>query len=674
MLTLRTIIFGLASCCVCMLAGLVLSSAPALAATPEAPETLEPGSITGTTATFKGVLNPVANETVFYRFAYTAKTEPATECTWSGLTLPTEPFPETTGVDTEVSESVTKLEGSTEYVVCLIAGNSEGSTQGNQITFKTLPETPVIESESAPVITPFGVTLEATINPEDTATTYHFEYATTEAAIGTASATSIGEAAILRASEPRGTGPVETGANLTPDTPYFYRVVASSANGTEAGKIETFTTEALQPPEIDSESVSGVTQTYAELNAQINPEYQETDFQFKLGTTTGYSLGAVLVSEGALGGAGFDGELTASVNLAPLEGVINEAVKLAPNTEYHYEAVANNATGSTEGIVSVGDETFLTLPYPPTVATGGTSSITADSATITGSVNPDARGLNSKQKAQDDTRYSFQYGTTIAYGDQTGGVKDEAEVQACREDLAQDEACPFETDAGEGEAAKEEHGTLTGLEPGTLYHYRIVATNGPAGAPQTSYGEDRTFTTPATPPILSGVSVSNIAPSSVTITATLDPQDLPTRYELQVGTTRGFLQTDAAGNTLATIPLTLSVGALSPATGYYYTLTATNQSGASNSEGTFTTGAAPASLSPVAQPSSAPLLGTPTISFPGEAAAGPPPKLKPLTNAQKLAKALKACRRQPRKSRAGCERRARLKHASTRNLAKHQTS
>jgi hypothetical protein len=55
--------------------------------------------------------------------------------------------------------------------------------------------------------------------------------------------------------------------------------------------------------------------------------------------------------------------------------------------------------------------------------------------------------------------------------------------------------------------------------------------------------------------------------------------------------------------------------------------------------------------------------GSPT---PAEAPPAKPAKAKPLTRAQKLAKALKACRAKPRSKRAACERHARHAYGSTR--------
>lgn len=70
--------------------------------------------------------------------------------------------------------------------------------------------------------------------------------------------------------------------------------------------------------------------------------------------------------------------------------------------------------------------------------------------------------------------------------------------------------------------------TLIELEPGTTYHYALVATN---ALGTTVIGPDQTFTTsPATPPIVSGLSVSGVTQTGATLTGTIDPQGLQTTY------------------------------------------------------------------------------------------------------------------------------------------------
>jgi hypothetical protein len=49
-------------------------------------------------------------------------------------------------------------------------------------------------------------------------------------------------------------------------------------------------------------------------------------------------------------------------------------------------------------------------------------------------------------------------------------------------------------------------------------------------------------------------------------------------------------------------------------------------------------------------------------------------KAKSLTRAQKLAEALKACRKKPKKKRAGCERQARRAYGSVANKARKSRS
>jgi len=101
-------------------------------------------------------------------------------------------------------------------------------------------------------------------------------------------------------------------------------------------------------------------------------------------------------------------------------------------------------------------------PPAPAVTTGGVTNVTYSSAILYGYV--DARGQV--------TGYAFQYGTTSAYG-------------------AQSPLAP----AGNGTSTVKVSQAVTGLQPGIVYHYRIVA-SGPGG---TIKGAGRTFQTPKVP-------------------------------------------------------------------------------------------------------------------------------------------------------------------------------
>jgi hypothetical protein len=111
------------------------------------------------------------------------------------------------------------------------------------------------------------------------------------------------------------------------------------------------------------------------------------------------------------------------------------------------------------GPLSVSADAAVT---PPTVSTGSAAHVSYGSTTLTGSVTPNGG----------NTSYYFQYGLTTAYGGQTTIA-----------------------DAGSGTAKVNVSLPVTGLEPLTVYHYRIVAVNS-AGP---SIGKDRTLLTKKVP-------------------------------------------------------------------------------------------------------------------------------------------------------------------------------
>lgn len=159
----------------------------------------------------------------------------------------------------------------------------------------------------------------------------------------------------------------------------------------------------------------------------------------------------------------------------------------------------------------------------PTVATGARSGVTDSSAVLHGTVNPNGSA----------TTYYFQWGLTTAYGLQSA-----------------------ERSAGHGTSSKAVKTTASGLIPGTVYHYRLVATNG-AG---TTVGTDRTFTTAGNPP--PGVSTgpaTQIAKNSATLTGVVSPNKQATTYYFQYGTSTAYTgQTIAATVPAGTAPVTVT--------------------------------------------------------------------------------------------------------------------
>jgi hypothetical protein len=303
---------------------------------------------------------------------------------------------------------------------------------------------------SAPLVTTFlpspavlpthnSFDVSGSVSPLGLVTTYHWEYGPT---------TSYGsQTASLTLASPRtGQTVATTLTGLLPDTLYHYRLVATNLFGTASGDDRTNHTTPALPPSVTTKVPEDVGANNARLSALITPNGTITSAWFEWGTTTAYGNETAHENAGA----------------SPV-GTAAELAGLLPNTEYHYRAVASNVHGLTAGL----DRAFTTSGSAlPSATTGATGFVSMFDALLNGEIIPN--GL--------PTSYYFEYGTSPT------GVLQQTGVGA----------------AGYGTTTRGVMLIAADLQPGTLYQYRLVATN----ALGTSRGDFKAFTTlaPAPPP------------------------------------------------------------------------------------------------------------------------------------------------------------------------------
>jgi subtilase family serine protease len=176
-----------------------------------------------------------------------------------------------------------------------------------------------------------------------------------------------------------------------------------------------------------------------------------------------------------------------------------------------------------------------------------TQSVTPTGATLTGGVYPN--GVS--------TTYSWQYGITSAYGQQTAAVT-----------------------VGSGPAPLAVTSSVSGLAPSTTYHYRLVAQNGDG----TSYGYDYTLTTPASPPVDTTPPVITGSPRTgqtlTTTTGSWNPTGSYT-YQWQRSTNTGQWTNITTANNATYTPTTTDLAAK-----LHVIITATNPYGSTRATST----------------------------------------------------------------------------------------
>jgi phosphodiesterase/alkaline phosphatase D-like protein len=234
---------------------------------------------------------------------------------------------------------------------------------------------------------------------------------------------------------------------------------------------------------------------------------------------------------------------------------------LTPFAIYHYRIVAIRSDG--KGFPTRGrDQTFSPAPSQrPSVDETSFSNVSPTSVSLNALINPN--------KAS--TSYRFQYGLSPSYGAQT---------------------YPSES-IGSDQVDHAVTSTLTGLQPGTTYHFRVVAVNinGPAN------GEDVTFNTPAAPAVFD-TSATGITTTAATLGASLGAGYRSTTYHFEYGLTSTYSAHTPESSSIGADNLAHAVAAtvsgLAPSTTYHYRVVANNEIGTTDGpDRTFTTAATP---------------------------------------------------------------------------------
>ena len=226
---------------------------------------------------------------------------------------------------------------------------------------------------------------------------------------------------------------------------------------------QVFVLGAITPPSATIAPTTDVTATTATFHGTVNPNggSLSTGYHFEYSDDGGFNWTSVPIPDVDVGNGSAD--VLAS----------EAATGLEPNTTYQVRLVASRpfAGGSATSAV----DSFMTPAAPPSISGVGAREVTDTTAVLSGEVDPN----------RSQTTHHFEYGTDTTYGSST----------------------PVDS-AGAGATKVPVSKTITGLQPNTEYHFRLVATSA-AGVTE---GADHTFTTAANPPEPSGRAYEMVSP------------------------------------------------------------------------------------------------------------------------------------------------------------------
>jgi len=284
-------------------------------------------SITGNSATLNGTVNANnVSTTVSFDYGLTIA---------YGTNVAGIPPTVTGNTVTAASAAITGLAASTTYHYRINGTSTNGTSNGNDLTFTTTGPAPTVVTTAATAVTGFTATLNGTVNANNVSSQVLFEYGLT-VAYGT----------LINGVPPTVTGnsvtPVSAAiTGLLPGNCYHYRVIGVNTNGTSYGNDMSFCTPTLAPTVI-TYAATAINTTVATLNGLVTANGVSTNIFFDWGLTAAYGTTVAGVPPTATGN-------TTTKSSYSLTGLIN-------GTTYHYRVRGVNSNGTSNG----NDVTFVT--------------------------------------------------------------------------------------------------------------------------------------------------------------------------------------------------------------------------------------------------------------------------------------------------------------------------
>ncbi|HEX4085853.1 MAG TPA: hypothetical protein VHY22_13150 [Chthoniobacteraceae bacterium] len=479
-------------------------------------------SVTGSSAVLNATVNPNGDDATVY-FEY------GTSSNSLGFSSSSTIVPlAITG--TGVSIPLTGLSPGDTYYYAVYASNSTGPATGGTLSFRTQgeasPTAPTVSTDAASGVGTTVATLNGTVDANGLSTVASFNYGLTS---------TYGSVITAAQSPVTGTAATAVSGSLTglqAGVQYHFQVSGSNSSGVTTGSDMVFTTVSSgSAPTFVTGSAGDVTTTGATLYGSADPSGYSTTVNFLYGTT------------GTFGSS-------IAATQSPVSGTASTAVSaqlsgLSPGQIYFYKVTGSSIAGSGTGFAL----TFITpaSASEPTVLTGAADPVGITTATLNGTVN--ANGAS--------TAVTFSYGLTGTYG---------TTVNATLPSIG-------------GTAAVAVDAPITGLLPGTPYHFAVTGSNSQGVVT----GSDEVFTTgSAVPPAVVTGSASSVTTTSVTLNGTVNPNGVSTTAFFQYGSSNlyGSATTSvSAGSGTSAAPVGIPLSGLQEGSPYHYRLVAANTSG-----------------------------------------------------------------------------------------------